>query len=98
MDRKVHQSKKKVKIQFKHSGKGFDSETEAEIDKLTREEAQAMLKELSLENQELIERAEELNNQLSVIADRVEELKEEKMAIEKENLELQLKFNKLKQQ
>ena len=30
--------------------KKYDSETEAEIDKLTREEALSLLKELSLEN------------------------------------------------
>lgn len=47
LDKKLHSSKKRVKIQLKG---GFDSETEAEIDKLTREEAQQMLKELSYEN------------------------------------------------
>jgi predicted nuclease with TOPRIM domain len=75
--------------------KKYDSETEAEIDKLTREEALSLLKELSMENQELLERAESLDYQLKLIADKVDEIQKEKEHIETSYNSLRIKYKNM---
>ena len=51
-----------------------------------------MIREISDENNELIERSERLNKQLKKIADKVEELKFEKIQIEHENAKLKMRL------
>eukprot|EP00347_Sterkiella_histriomuscorum_P011175 403373461 len=72
-----------------------ESDFDAEVDKLSREEILRLLKELSQENDALIQRAEMLTDQLMQIVQKIKQSEELNDKLEDENDKLLQQYNKL---
>lgn len=78
-----------------HKRRVIDTDTESEVDKLSREEALALLKDLYAENEELGERSEDLANKLQEIASKVKLSEAENIRLINQNQEVVDLYNYL---
>lgn len=69
-----------------------------EIEKMSREETMQLLKELSDENEALLKRSQEMNEQLLQIAEQVKQGADERDSLLAKNKELRARFKRLREE
>ncbi|CDW74809.1 UNKNOWN [Stylonychia lemnae] len=75
--------------------KRTESDFEADMDKLSRDDALKLLRELSQENEALISRSQSLNDQIIEIIGKIKQSEEQNQILENENDKLIEQYNKI---